>query len=156
MQKDFLENLVYEATKSDCEKRKFGACAVKENGHVIVYAHNKRLPHHSFLCEDGCIRKKIDSGMDSMVGACGHAEEQVIWRLQEDAYNCEVYVIQVDFDGNIIPRKEKGFYCARCATAMYYAGVKGVHVYVIDHWEFLTTLEAIASSYQFALGELKA
>lgn len=62
--------------------------------------------------------------MDSMVGACGHAEEQVLWKLGKAAKDSQIYVIQVDFDGNIVPRKEKGFYCARCATAMYYAELK--------------------------------
>jgi deoxycytidylate deaminase len=152
---DFLEKLIEAAMKSDCEKKKFGACAVKNGQIYNVYTYNRRLPFHSFLCEGECIRKKIDSGMDSMVGACGHAEEQLIWRMGDDAINSEIYVLQVDFEGNLVPKKEKGFYCARCATAMYYAHVKGVHVYVVDHWEFLTTEEAIKSAYQFALGELK-
>jgi deoxycytidylate deaminase len=152
--KDFLDNLVYEATKSDCEKKKFGACAVKW-GRVLAYAHNQRLPYHSFLCEGECIRKKIDSGTDVMVGACGHAEEQVLWKLGKEAQDCQIYVLQVDFDGKLVANPSKFFYCVRCATAMYYAHVKGVHVYVVDHWEFLTTEEAIKSAYQFALGELK-
>src|SRR4030042_1810664 len=106
-----LEKLITAANESDCEKRKFGACAVRDR-YILGYSSNKRLPFHAFLCTNGCIRKKIDSGTDSMIGACGHAEEKILWEIGDEAYDCEIYVIQVDFGGNIIPKNDRNFYCA--------------------------------------------
>jgi len=143
------------AQQSDCQKRHFGAVAVKD-GRILLYRANMKLPYHAYLCEGECIRMKIDSGMDSMIGACGHAEERLIWALGAGALGSDIYVLQVDMEGKAIPVSTKRFYCARCATTMYYAGVRGVWVFVVDHWEFLTTEEAIRSSYEFALGEKKA
>jgi hypothetical protein len=156
-EKIFLDLLVELASKSDCAKRTFVAAATNKNREIIGYSTNRRLPYHRFLCEGECIRSKIDSGTDSMLGACGHAEEQLLWSLAHGGAvkDCELWVVQVK-DGKIVPKKEKSFYCARCATQMYYAKASGVWVYVVDHFEFLTTEEAIKSAYEFALGEKKA
>jgi hypothetical protein len=154
---DFVGSLIDVSRYSDCAKRTFVAAATNKDGEVLGYSTNLRLPYHSFLCKGECIRSKIDSGTDSMLGACGHAEEQLLWSLAHDGAvkDCEMWVVQVK-DGQIVPEKEKSFYCARCATQMYYAKAKGVWVYVVDHFEFLTTEEAIKSAYEFALGEKKA
>ena len=150
-----LKFLIKNAEMSDCAKRKFGVVATMQD-RVLGYSCNHRLPHHRFLCDGECIRSKIDSGTDSMLGACGHAEESLMWSLCSEGYsNYDLWVIQVK-DGLIVPKTECSFYCARCSTAMYYAQVRGVWVYVVDHFEFLTTKEAIKSSYEFALGEKKA
>jgi len=146
-----VDLLIDVAMTSNCCKRRFGALAMDDVSLIGVHA-NMKLPHHAFLCEPECIRIKIPSGVDSMIGACGHAEEGLIWKLGNLAKNCDIYVAQIDWENNIVPKSDLSFYCARCATAMYYANVRGVWIYVKDKFEFLSTQDAIRSSYVFALG----
>ena len=149
---------IEEAIKSPCQKRGFGAILM-QYGDIIGVDHNRPIPGIEYVCQEECIRFKIPSGMDSMIGSCGHAEEWLIWEALKEGKNLEkseLYVAGVDQNKNLLIKTEPYFYCVRCATAMLRAGVAGVHVFSNGEWHFLTSEEAYKSSLEFALGEKKA
>jgi hypothetical protein len=163
IERQIYDECVIAASYSDCTKRRFGAVAYYNTPHkntsgILGVSNNHIMLYHKFLCAGGCIRNTINSGTDSMLGSCGHAEEELMWRLaKQGKTNYDIYIMQVGLDDNPIPKEDKYFYCARCATAMYYAEVRGVWVLLKKQgkpvWSFLSTKEAIESSYKFALRE---
>lgn len=150
---------IQKAKESPCQKRGFG-CVLMMNGSVIATTNNHPLQCSAHLCDPECIRFKIDSGTDSMIGACGHAEEHAIWeaiRQKGTAKGALLYVAGVQKPNNEpLIKTEPYFYCIRCATLMNYAEIDGTHMWFNNAWVFLTAKEAYKSSLEFALKEKKA
>lgn len=156
MDKEYIKELLVSTAKfSNCHKRRFGALAIKNNT-VLGLSANNKLPHHKHLCKQGCIRTTIPSRTDSMIGACGHAEEQIIWMLANRIVDYDLYVLQIDQNDNIIYKDGLDFSCVRCATAMYYGKVRGVWLLLDYGFGFIPTAKAIQTAYYYALGKKKA
>jgi deoxycytidylate deaminase len=140
---------------SNCKKSKYG-CIVLKDSRLVADGCNRVLKCHGDWNEPECIRKNIQARTESMIGCCGHAEEFALSSvicLGIPLYDLDFFVAGIRSNGeiNIIP--ERRFTCLRCATQLYMHNVKAIHVPVIDHWESLTTNEAIQSAKQYALGK---
>ena len=145
------------ALDSECQKMKF-ACLVYHKDKLVVKAYNKTIEALGHLCQPKCMRFKIASRTQSMLGACGHAEEWAIWQtvgLGIPLKECSFYI--AGFRTTNKPwLKEKGVHtCLRCAVQMHLAGVGKIYVPVVDHWEHLTNEEALKTAVSYATGEKK-
>ncbi len=147
------------AYASPCKKSGFGAVVFQRNRGIVATDNNHQIDCLRDLCEPQCIRLRIVSRTESMIGACGHAEE---WALKEarDAGarldECDLYVAGVAADGTPLIKDFAEHSCLRCAIAMHFAGLRSVQVPVRDHWEALTTAEVIGTARAYALGQKKA
>lgn len=144
------------ALTSECQKMKF-ACLIVYKKEVVVKAYNKVIEPLRHLCEPECIRFKIQSRTESMIGACGHAEE---WALREanelgiPLKDCSFYIAGLDAKtSKPWIKKEINHTCLRCAVQMYFAGVKKIYVPVIDRWESITSEKAVETAAAYALKE---
>ena len=147
----------FAALDSRCQKMKFG-CVIKRSGLLRYVGHNDSIPELRSLCQPTCIRHAITSRTESMLGACGHAEEHALWYLSRKLIpttECELYVAGVHMNGLPWLKTENVHTCLRCAVQMHHAGLKSVHVPVVDHWESLTTSEALETARAYAMQEKK-
>ena len=156
---ELYNRLTRTAQKSPCQKLGF-ACALMKRDFLTIVTYNAPLKWSKFVCDDECVRFEIPSRTQSMIGACGHAEEKAIWKAIEKfgtAQGSHLYVTGVLKPSNeplIYSRTE--FSCIRCATIMNYAKVKSINWW-IDGKTLVsqTPQEAYKSSMRFALGEIK-
>ena len=148
------------ATESTCIKAGFGCMLVLENKPIIVTC-NGHSDWAKTFCEEGkCIRFKIPSRTNSLIGACGHAEEKAIWssvKKYGTAKGANLYVTGVQKPSNeplIYNRTE--FSCIRCATVMCYAEVERIYWWT-NGTDLVsqTPYDAYVSSMKFAIGEYK-
>ncbi len=147
---------------SECQKMKFGCLVLyrqecKEK--LVAIATNKIIEPLRSFCDPECIRLKIQSRTESMLGACGHAEEWALWLtigLGIPLSGCSFYIAGFNAK-NSKPwlKKEKEHTCLRCAVQMHMAGVGKIYVPVVDHWEWLNSREALETSKAYALKEKK-
>lgn len=161
---DTVDDKVYEACfyaalDSPCKKLRFGCVAVR-NGEIVSSSSNKTLEPLKYLCEPACIRLGIQSCTDSMIGACGHAEEFVILELAKKgipAEECDLYVAGVFPNGLPIPAEDNTDYsCLRCGVQMYNASVRSVAGPMNGQWIKLPMEHAIKSAVAYALKQKKA
>ncbi|MDP3645620.1 MAG: hypothetical protein Q8R25_00845 [bacterium] len=145
------------ALDSDCAKMHFG-CAFVHEGKIVHVDANRKIPAIAHRCEPECIRTKITSRTESMIGACSHAEEGLL----RDVANMgikpnEVEMYVAGFYPDMTPwLKTVGEHtCIRCSTAMHLAGVKAVYVPVDDHWQAVDLSTMLEHSFAYALGEKK-
>lgn len=157
MDKQIYEICINEAKKSPCQKRGFGT-VLRIHG-IQFSAHNKPIDPSKHLCKEKCIRFNINSGADSLIGACGHSEELAIWQAIQSGHSVRgalLYVAGVSKpDNKPLTKNDPHFYCIRCATLMYYAGIAGVHVWVDNKWHYLTSDEAYQTSLNYALRKIE-
>lgn len=156
--KDALyRNCLYQAYLSPCQKAGFGAVIAR--GRAFITAdHNRPIDALCDMCEPECIRLNISSRTESMLGACGHAEEWVIRSAREwgaDLSECQLYVAGITSQGLPWFKEKASFTCLRCAVAIFYSGLRRVWVPVEDRWEYLTPEECLVSAKQYALGQEK-
>jgi len=145
------------ALDSPCQKMKFG-CVVTHNGTVVYHGANKTISRLRPFCEPQCVRLSITSRTESMLGACGHAEEWGLWELVSKNVplnECELYVAGFFPDGFPWIKKTLEHTCLRCAVQMNHAGLRAVHVPVADHWASMTTEEALETARVYATQEKK-
>jgi len=71
---EIYKKCFYAALDSACQKMWFG-CVIVHNKDVVYEGCNKTIESLKPLCEPTCIRFSITSRTESMIGACGHAEE---------------------------------------------------------------------------------
>lgn len=148
------------ALTSKCQKMKFACLVFYRQGSkekLVVATANKIIEPLKDFCQPECIRFKIQSRTESMLGACGHAEEWALWeiiKLKIPPEKCSFYIAGFDAK-NSQPwiKKEKVHTCLRCAVQMYMAKVDKIYVPVIDRWEFLTPEQALKTAKEYALGE---
>ncbi len=154
-----LYQMCFEAAQtSECQKMKFG-CLVVYKGKVVARTSNKTIEALRHLCEPECIRFKIQSRTESMIGACSHAEEWALWatvKLGIPLKDCSFYI--AGFDGKANQpwiKKANEHTCLRCAVQMHMAGVGKIYVPFIDRWGLVTSEEAVRASAAYALKEKK-
>ena len=105
-----------------------------------------------------CIRFNIQSRTESMIGACGHAEELVLAKAAREKLPlgaCEIYVAGLYSNGLPYIKTEPVFTCLRCAVQIYNFGVKKIYVPVVDKWVALSAEQALETARAYATGEKK-
>lgn len=138
------------ALQSNCQKGHYG-CIVKHKGKIVARTYNKVM--FKDWCTPECIRKKIQSRTESMIGCCDHAEEKaivVIRNLGLNPKDCEFYAAGFRSNGLPYIKPETDFDCLRCATQMYQHKVGKIYVPVINKWESLTAKQAVETAKLFA------
>jgi len=142
----------YAALDSECQKMRFG-CVIVHNGEIVYRGCNKKIEALKCLCEPKCIRFGITSRTESMLGACGHAEEQGLWNVVRRGIpisECELYVAGFYPSGIPWIKERIEHTCLRCAVQMHYANIIYVLVPVHDRWEMSTPNEALKTARSYA------
>lgn len=159
---DKLRMCLSMANLTTCKKMGWGAILWNRVTDTMVAGpcSNDQLNPIKGVCSEECARLSIPSRTESMLGACAHAEEQVIWRAVRkgctDLDQCEIFVAGVTMDGKQIVHSTPDFTCLRCATLMYQAGILGVN-FRVDYgdkgkgWCFVPPELALKTSYEFAI-----
>lgn len=141
-----------QAMESKCQKMWFGT--VITHGTDVVYAgYNKTIEPLKAMCTPKCIRLDIQSRTESMLGACGHAEELGLWEVARkgiDLSETALYVAGFYVNGMPYIKKEAEHTCLRCSVQMYNARVGVIYVPVVDHWEGISTKQALDSAMLYA------
>lgn len=153
---DIFKTCFETALDSECKKMKF-ACLVFYKNILVVKTFNKTLEPLKELCQPECIRFKIISRTESMIGACGHAEEWAIWETINKKISlddCSFYIAGFNGKDNT-PwiKSEEEHTCLRCSVQMYMAKVGKIYVPVNDDWEVLTPETAIKTSIAYTMKE---
>ena len=148
---ELLDFLLERARLSDCDKIKFGAVALDEQGAELASGWNHN-PHRSplWVCATDCaggIRRGVRSG--TCVERCHaiHAEQHALLWAGRDVY--EVAVAGILPDGSLFDNGG-GFYCTVCARLMVVAGVQYVSIWSKGERVRLTMAEAWEQSYSIA------
>ena len=147
------------ALDSECQKMKFG-CAITHNSEVIYLGFNATIEPLKSLCEPECIRFKIQSRTEQMLGACGHAEEKAISEVSKNRKDislsdCDLYIAGLYPNGLPWIKQKPEHTCLRCAVPMYNANLRTIYVPVIDKWIGITPTEALETARAYATGEEK-
>lgn len=140
------------ALDSACQKMRFG-CVVTHNGKVVGEGCNATIGPMKSLCEPVCIRFDIPSRTESMVGACAHAEESALWQAIHAGApinECELFIAGVHNTDVPWIKTEAMHSCLRCAVQMHHAKLRSIWVPVVDHWEQLSTGDAIRTATDYA------
>ena len=148
------------AKSSLCKKARFGAVLYNQKSGLCVVGANNPIPALAHVCEPDCIRMKIKSRTESMIGACGHAEEAALWAalksenyeegVLEDILQAEIFVLGLDAEGKPLVKSVAEFTCIRCATGLYLAGVRGVNVWMGSGWATIPIGDAIKQAHDYA------
>lgn len=152
------EACFYAALDSPCKKLRFGCVAVR-TGEIVADSCNKTIEPLKSLCEPSCIRMGIQSRTESRIGACGHAEEFVIYGLVKKGVSlseCDFFVAGVYPNGLPIPEDNTDYSCLRCGVQMYNAGVRSVAGPMNGRWIDLPMERAVESAVAYALKQKKA
>jgi len=142
------------ALDSPCQKMKFG-CVIIRNGEVVYEGFNKTIEALKSLCEPKCIRFSITSRTESMLGACGHAEEG-LWEVVHRGipiHECDLYVAGIYPNGFPWLKKQAEHSCLRCAVLMHNAKIRTIYVPVGDRWEGITTEKALETALSYSTQE---
>lgn len=150
------------ASTSGCKKMKFGAVIVDQYGAVVAKASNTPLSPLAHLCEPSCIRMRIASRTESMIGACAHAEELAMDKARAVGIElsvCDIYVAGLSIaaeTGEMTPWLHDAaadHTCIRCTTQMYRARMKKIYVPTFAGWVYISAEDAVRKSALYALGE---
>ena len=148
----------YAALDSPCQKMKFG-CVLTRNGKEVCVSNNHFIEPLKSLCEPKCIRLSLASRTESMLGACGHAEEFVMWEAVRQGVplnECSLYIAGIYPNGLPWLKKEAADHtCLRCSVQMYYAGLQTIFVPFVDRWVGLSKEQSISGSLAYAIKEKK-
>jgi len=155
---DIFKTCFETALDSECQKMKF-SCLVFYKNNLILRTYNKTIEPLKELCQPECIRLKITSRTESMIGACGHAEEWALWEAVDKKIplnDCSFYIAGFNGKDNTpwIKSAEEHT-CLRCSVQMYMAKVGKIYVPVNDDWGSLTPENAIKTSIAYAMKEKK-
>lgn len=141
------------ALESDCQKGKYGCVAVYQ-GKIIAEDFNKILESLRDWCTPECMRKSIPSRTESMLGACGHAEEFVLATVRDseaDIKEVKFFVSGFRSNGLAYIKSEADSTCIRCAMQFYMHGVEKTYVPVKTGWEMIGRDEVITGAKDYAL-----
>jgi len=144
----------YAALDSPCQKMKFG-CVITHNNEIVYEGCNKIIEPLKSLCEPTCIRFSITSRIESMLGACGHAEEG-LWDVVNKGIpinECELYIAGLYVNGLPWLKQAAEHTCLRCAVQMYNAHLKTIYVSVVDRWVGITPEQALKTARSYATKE---
>ncbi|MEK9175405.1 MAG: hypothetical protein AAB795_02305 [Patescibacteria group bacterium] len=150
------------ALDSDCQKGKYG-CVIKYAnlaGHSGVLqpiaTFNRQLDPLKNWCDPECVRMHIPSRTESMIGACGHAEELAIAEALSCGLSlneCELYVAGFLSNGLAYIKDEPEFTCLRCAIQIYIHKVGIVYVPTKRGWAPLSAEKCVKTAQKYALQE---
>ena len=143
------------ALESDCQKMKFG-CVVTHDSKVVYQGSNKTIEALKSLCEGECIRFKIQSRTDQMLGSCGHAEEFALWEVAKKKIpldESDLYIAGMYPNGMPWLKKTPQHTCLRCSIQMHNSGIRKIYVPVIDKWVGITSEEALQTALAYATKE---
>jgi len=149
---DLYRRCYMAAMGSPCRKMRFGS-VVMRGGQSVAETCNGTIGPLKHLCEPTCIRLGIASRTESMIGACGHAEESALWEAARQGVQldeCDLYVAGVRMDGKPWLKECAEHTCLRCAVQMHAAGILRVFVPVDGRWESVTTAEALEQAAAYA------
>jgi deoxycytidylate deaminase len=141
------------ATASPCQKMGFGAVMITA-GEIVAQSPNRTIEELSSMCDPACIRFEITSRTESMLGACGHAEEWVLKETRDqgiDPADCDLYVAGIKADGEPYIKTQPEHTCLRCSVQMHSAALQSVQVPVIDRWVGISTAQALQTAKDYAL-----
>lgn len=144
----------YAALDSPCKKMKFG-CVITHDCQIVYAGCNNTIAPLKSLCEPDCIRSRIISRTESMLGACGHAEEGM-WEVIRQGIpiqECELYVAGLYANGLPWFKPAAEHTCLRCAVQMYNARLKTIYVPVVARWVGLSPEEALETALSYATRE---
>lgn len=150
----FYQKCFYAAMDSSCQKMKFG-CVITHNGEIVYEGCNKTIEPLKSLCEPKCIRFSITSRTESMLGACGHAEEGM-WDVVHRGvpiHECELYIAGLYANGLPWLKQAAEHTCLRCAVQMYNAHLKTIYVPVVNQWIGITPEQALETARSYATKE---
>lgn len=153
---DIYHKCFYNALDSPCQKMKFG-CVITHYNKAVYEGCNKTIEPLKSLCEPKCIRFSITSRTESMLGACGHAEEG-LWDVVHKfipIHECELYIAGLHANGLSWLKQAAEHTCLRCAVQMYNAHLKTIYVPVVDRWVGITPEQAVETARAYAIGEKK-
>ncbi len=156
------ERCVELARQSPCQKLGFGALLINPwFEEPVAEAYNFPIGPLADMCAPDCCRFQIPSRTESMLGACGHAEEACLWQMARNpeikSYgDLELYVAGVNSVGLPLVKNAFTFTCIRCATQMYLAGIRGIYIWISDTWYFIHTDEALRQAKEYATGAMEA
>ena len=133
---------------------KFG-CAVSYEGKIVHTDNNRFIEPLRSLCEPHCIRLSLASRTESMLGACGHAEEFALWEMVRCGIplnKCDLYIAGIFPNGLPWLKLEAADHtCLRCSVQMNFARVRKIWVPFSDHgWTNLSTEQAVKNSVAYA------
>jgi deoxycytidylate deaminase len=156
------ERCIELARLSPCQKLGFGALLIDPAypETLIAEAYNEPILPLADMCIPDCCRFNIPSRTQSMLGACGHAEEACLWKMAKNPEiktydHLEIYVAGVNSVGAPLVKKDLTFTCIRCAVQMYQAGIRGVNVWINDSWHFIGVFDAVQQARDYAVGAMK-
>jgi len=152
---NLLEECIDLAKQSGCKKLGFGAVLVDVGTRkIMARSCNSPMRPLAHICEPTCIRENIPSRTESMIGACAHAEERLMFTaasLGIPLSRCEIYIQGVKPDGQTLTKLGIEFTCIRCATEMWLSGLRGVNVWFEDQWHLIRPEVAMQQAYQYAI-----
>lgn len=152
---DIYRRCFYAALDSPCQKMRFG-CVILWGREVVYEGTNQTIRALKSLCESTCIRHTITSRTESMLGACGHAEEKGLWEVAHRGIpinTCDLYIAGFFPDFSASMKKQPEHTCLRCAVQMHNAGIRRIYVPVIDRWEYISTEHALETARAYATQE---
>ncbi len=156
------ERCIELAKQSPCQKLGFGALLINPYfDNPVAESYNFPIGPLADMCAPDCCRFQIPSRTESMLGACGHAEESCLWQMARNpevkvfAY-LEMYVAGVNSEGAPLVKTDFTFTCIRCATQMYLAGIRGVNVWINEAWYFVPVYRALVQAKEYATGAMEA
>jgi hypothetical protein len=147
------------AYASPCQKAGFGSLIEhKPSGETLADC-NRTIDAVAHLCVPECIRNGIQSRTESMVGACGHAEEWVMKQMHDrgwKAADCHLYVAGTTADGLPWLKTKASHTCLRCSTKMHMEGIGMIFVPVeTGEWLSITSYDATHDAALYAMGTKK-
>lgn len=137
------------AHKSTCEKLRFGAAALSQEGQILALGYNHNpLPMKDWTCKVDCVgdlRKGIKSG--TQVERCFslHAEQHAILQVARIPI-FEIAVAGLWPDDSLFDNGG-GFYCTVCARLMAAVGVHYVTIWTLGQPQRITMQQAWDQSY---------
>lgn len=145
------------ALDSDCVKGKYG-CVVTYDGSIKISVPNAIMEPLKDWSEPECVRLKISSRTESMIGCCSHAEERALVTIRDlkvDPKDCALYVAGFRSNGLVYIKPEPVFTCLRCAVQLYMHKIGAIYVPCQNGWARMTAEEAVKTAKKFAIGEKK-
>lgn len=142
------------AMGSMCQKMRFG-CVLMRAGEPVAETCNATIDAIKDFCEPTCVRLSIKSRTESMIGACGHAEEFALWHAAKigiPTTECDLYIAGVHMNGKPWMKGAAEHTCLRCAVQMRAAGIRRIFVPVGGRWESVTTEQALIQGKAYATG----
>lgn len=141
------------AIQSPCQKAGFGAVVIDEKVGLIEGC-NTTIDELSHLCDPECIRFNIQSRTESMIGACGHAEEWTMKKARDAGVvlaGKDMYVAGIKIDGMLWIKSAPEHTCLRCALQQHMAGLN-VMVPYAGEWVRISHEDAVLQASLYATG----